>query len=163
VPQLISVGIDFQAAKMCSFTEETLVCADCGQLIHTSSILFKTCDPKPTMHCKTYKKRGTVHRYAPADECSSCSRRMLDEEADVDATMDKVVEAQELEEMCAMIDAIVEAKTCATVQEGGEEDSAVERPSNSQPSAGCGWGDARLEDYIRPARSRRSHRARVTH
>ena len=130
---------------MCSFTLESLLCANCGQLLSTSSILFRTCDPKPKVHCGSYKRRATLRRYAPADDCNGCSRRMFEEEMDLLAAME---EERQMEMKMA---GVMEDSASNSEHEAGEGED--EHP------AGAGWREVKLEDLIKPARRGRRGRA----
>ena len=132
---------------MCSFTQESLVCSNCGQLLSTSSTLFKTCDPKPSKHCKTYKRRATVRRYAPAEECNGCSRRMFDEEMEL-------LEAMEEERMRDDNDRVRQMETAgedsgsSSEQEAGEDGEELTGMglASAMHSAGfhIGWREVKL-------------------
>lgn len=130
---------------MCSFTQESLLCANCGQLLSTSSILFRTCDPKPKVHCRSYKKRAILRRYVPADECNGCARRMFEEEMDMLAAME---EERQMEMQMA---GVAEESPSNSEHEADEEED--EYP------AGAGWREAKLEHFIKPTKRGRRGRA----
>ncbi|KAK1830450.1 hypothetical protein QBC39DRAFT_354014 [Podospora conica] len=128
--------------KMCSFTQESLHCANCGQLLSTSSIFFRTCDPKPKLHCNSYKKRASYRRYVSADECPGCARDMFEEE------MELLAIAEEEERL-----ARIEAGECASASESEESEAGDE------DAVEVGWRVVTLEDFIKPAKRGRRGRA----
>lgn len=123
------------------------------------SILFKTCDPKPSVRRKRYKRRGTLRRYVPSEECNGCSRRMMEEETDLLDAM----EEERMGENIEMIQKIEMAEKMAaedsasnSEQEMGEageaSDMGLAPISTTMHSAGFGWREVKLEDFIKSTR-----------